>query len=57
LGSMFGIFIFLGNPDGALCEAEKLEGDGATNPAAGVGDVVGIVGLAKGDTETDAAVP
>ena len=48
-----------GNPDGALCEAAKIEGGGATTAAAaGVGDVDGVVeGLAKGDTKTDVGFP
>ena len=57
LGSMFGAFIFLGNPDGALCEVEKAEDDGTSNAAAGVGDVDGIARLGKGDPKADVAVP
>lgn len=57
LGSIFGVFIFLGNPDGALCEAEMAEDDGASNAAAGVSDVDGIAGLEKGDPKVDTAVP
>src|SRR5260221_5139816 len=54
---MFGVFIFLGNPNGALCEAEKAEDDGASNAAAGIGDVDEIAGLAKGDPKAGVAVP
>ena len=57
LVSMFGAFIFLGNPDGALCEVEKAEDDGTSNAAAGVGDVDGIARLGKGDPKADVAVP
>lgn len=44
----------LGNPDGALCEAAKMEDDddGASTAAAGVGDAERVeveVGLANGD--------
>lgn len=56
LGSMFGAFI-LGNPDGALCEAEKAEDEGASNAAAGVGDADGSAGLENGDPKVDVAVP
>jgi hypothetical protein len=48
----------LGNPDGALCEAAKMEDDddGASTAAAGVGDAEGVVDLAKGDDpKTDVA--
>jgi hypothetical protein len=54
---MFGVFIFLGNPNGALCEAEKAEDDGASNAAAGIGNVDEIEVLAKGDPKAGAAVP
>ena len=48
-----------GNPDGALCEAVKMEDGGATTAAtAGVGDCDGVVeGLAKGDPKTDVGFP
>jgi hypothetical protein len=47
---------FLGNPDGALCEAAKREDDGASTAAAGVGNVGGVVeGLANGDPKIDVA--
>lgn len=47
------------NPDGALCEAAKMEGGGATaTAAAGVGDGDGVIeGLAKGDPKTDKGFP
>lgn len=50
---------FPGNPNGALCEAAKMEGGGATAAAAaGVGDCDGVVeGLAKGDPKTDLGFP
>lgn len=57
LGSMFGVFIFLRNPNGALCEAEKAGDDGASSAAAGMGDVDEIAGLAKGDPKAGVAVP
>jgi hypothetical protein len=57
LGSTLGKWIFLGNPDGKLCEAENAEDDGASNPATGAGDVDGIADLAKGDPKADVAVP
>lgn len=48
-----------GNPDGALCEAAKMEdGRATTAAAAGVGDGDGAVeGLAKGDPKIDAGFP
>jgi hypothetical protein len=45
----------LGSPDGALCEAEKVEDDDSTAPVAGVGDV-DRVDLANGDPKVDAAL-
>jgi len=58
LGSALGKRIFLGNPDGKLCEAEKAEDDSASNPATGAGDVDGIAeDLAKGNPKPDVAVP
>jgi hypothetical protein len=46
----------LGNPDGTLCEATKLEGAGPLTLVARV-DNVDVVELAKGDPKTDVAVP
>jgi hypothetical protein len=58
LGSTLAKMAFLGNPDGKLCEAEKAEDDGTSNPATGAGDVDGIAeDLAKGDPKLDAVVP
>ena len=49
----------VGNPDGALCEAVKMEGGGATAAAAaGAGDGDKVVdGLAKGGPNTDVGFP
>jgi hypothetical protein len=47
-----------GNPDGALCEAAKMEDGGATTAAAaGVSDRDVVENFANGDPKTDVGFP
>jgi len=47
----------LGNPDGELCKAAKMEDDGASALVTGVGNVDGVAEAAKSDLKTYVVVP